>query len=146
MRRVALALALAPLGCLPSAPTFDAQTEGEALVISETARFAGMLGVRVHGELVDQTRLYPPGQYGCPADAKASCYATGWLEGGVAWYYRRGIAEAWEIGGAGLVSGIAAHEVAHALHLGHDAAHYCEIVRLGAVPTYPPPVAGLVCR
>lgn len=103
------------------------QTEVERLLISETARFAGMLSVRVHGELSD--RDWPDGR-------------VGWYEGGVA-YYNRAMVAKWvtvvPTPGHETATNVAAHEVAHAVTgPNHDCLHWTLCAQI-AQATYPSP-------
>jgi hypothetical protein len=132
-------------GCLRSPTGLESDSEAEAQVLKDTARFAGALSVRVHGEVTDRRYDIPAGTGGCPKGG-ASCYATGWYQSGVAWYYRPGIASAWDIGGSALIRDIAAHETCHAIESGHNPLHVACIRSLGAVPTYDPAtIGGALC-
>jgi hypothetical protein len=107
----------------------------EDALIAETAHFAGVLNVQVRGEITDKRYDTPLGR------------AAGWYSGGVAYYDREMVAKYVSIepeAGKETARNVAAHEVAHAVHYNHDAAHWCLTARI-ATPTYPPPVAGLVC-
>lgn len=137
---ILLVIALIP-GCGHSQwATTDPTTESELLLISETARFAKLQGVDVVGEITETPYIVPAGQQGCPADHAGGCYAAGWLQSGVAYYYRPIIKDT----SPADCTNIAAHEVAHAISPYHDAKHWCASAKF-ATPTYPPPVAGLVC-
>lgn len=123
-------------GCGIKGPTtLDAETPVEMALLAETAHFAGVLNVQVRGEITDQRYDTPAGR------------AAGWYSGGIAYYDREMVAQYVSLepeAGHETARNVAAHEVAHALHHNHDAAHWCLTARI-ATPTYPAPVAGLVC-
>lgn len=120
------------VGCFRYEPTVATNVLEEAL-LSETARAAGAMGVRVHGEITD-TISSAQRVAGRPDP-------TGWYQAGVAWYYRPRIEPTVSIDpapGKETARNIAAHEVAHAKHRNHDCAHWC-LCNKFAVPTYPSP-------
>lgn len=116
-------------------------TSTEMALVDNTARWAGQRGVKVRGEIT--TERYT----GVDADGK-SWEAAGWYKAGVA-YYNRDMVARWvtlvPTPGCETAANVAAHEVAHALYHAHDAQHWCCTQHMGATPTYPAPVAGLVC-
>ena len=101
-------------------PVSSSGTEQEAWVLAETARIAGVLNVRVHGELTDH--VYSPGE---------GQVAAGWYEGGVAYYYRPWIMKQ----SLETLTDVAGHEVCHAVSFFHDAAHWRCMAQV-AHPTY----------
>ena len=120
-------------GCGAVAPTVDPATELEMLLIAETSRFAGMMGVQVRGEITDQhyTGIGPSGPW----------EATGWYQAGVAYYNRGMVAKTVSIDVEPYketASNVACHEVAHALEPQHDIKHWTLMSRY-CVPTYPRP-------
>ena len=134
MRRWMLVVAAAVLaGCGAVTPTEQPASEVEEALVSETARLAGVLGVRVRGEITEKRYITPQGE------------ATGWYSGGVA-YYNRAMVEQ----GVSLepepyhetATNVAGHEVAHAISSGHDCLHWTTSARL-ATPTYPNPCGRL---
>lgn len=137
MTRTSLALlALLAAACSAESPTnpdtVPAVTESEAFVLSETARFAGMLNVKVRGEITDY--LYA---VDCPGGgAPKGCVAFGWYHRGTAYYHRPSVGRYPD-----QLTAVAAHEVCHAVSLFHDRAHWCCQKKLGVQPTYPFPVA-----
>lgn len=135
MRRYGLALGLLATSC---GFRYEATAPGnpvEEALLSETARAAGAIGVRVRGEITDTispAQLSP----GVPAP-------TAWYSGGVAWFYRPMIAKYVSIDpepGRETARNVATHEVCHAVSYHHDLAHW-ECMNTYAVPTYPRPVA-----
>jgi hypothetical protein len=130
VKRAALA-ALVLAGCSIDLTVPSSGTEQETHVLGETARFAGMLGVRVRGELTDANREYPPGSFGCPAGG-LPCWAAGWYEAGVA-YYRRSWVVKQELAN---LTDTAAHEVCHSKEPGHNPKHLACCTSVGARPTY----------
>ena len=119
----------------PSSPSDDV----EAMLLSETARFAGMLKVAVHGEMTDSISaaqregLEPKG------------YPAGWYLAGVAWYYRPQVKRFVTLepeAGHETATNVAAHEVCHAVSPWHDLQHW-RCSRDIAVPTYPMPGVGI---
>lgn len=110
----------------------------EATLLSETARAAGALGVRVHGEITDT--ISKAQQVAGQEDP------TGWYSGGVAWYYRPQVARFVSIepeGGHETARNVAGHEVCHAISSFHDVTHWECMARVAA-PTYPRPGVGAV--
>lgn len=98
----------------------------ELHILAETSRFAGLMGVKVRGEITDTPYLYG-GQV-----------ATGWYQGGVAYYYRPHVEKLNNNGFAETTTNVACHEVCHAKNPHHDLAHW-ECMNKWAVPTYPRP-------
>lgn len=107
-------------------------TAEEEHVLAETARFAGALSVKVHGELTDSKYTMPAGIGGCPKDSYSGCLASGWFDAGVAYYYRPHILTY----SLGLLTDVAAHETCHAIERGHNFLHQTCIRSVGAIPTY----------
>ena len=132
------AMAAALVGCASPYPTEAAEhyTAVEMALVDHTARYAAQLGVQVRGVIT--SKMYP-------GFAAAGIDATAWYEGGVAYYYRPNVAR-WvslvPAPGQEAATNIAAHEVAHAIYPWHAADHWCCTQHMGAVPTYPFPVAG----
>jgi len=131
-------------GCTAARPTEASETYTtiEMALVDNTARWAGQLGVKVRGEIT--TERYTG------VDASGVAWeATGWYIAGVAYYNREQVAR-WvrlvPTPGCETAANVAAHEVAHALYHAHDAQHWCCTQHMGATPTYPAPVAGLVCE
>jgi hypothetical protein len=125
-------------GCAVARPTEASEFSAtEMALVDDTARWAGQLEVNVRGEITTRTHITPQGR------------ATGWYEGGVAYYDREMVAE-WvrlvPTPGCETAANVAAHEVAHALYPTHDISHWCCTVHMGATPTYPPPVVGAQCE
>lgn len=134
-----VALLVATIGCVSPYPTEASETftEVEMALVDHTARFATQLGVKARGEITD--KMYP---------ALAEMNPTAWFDGSVAYYYRPNVARYVRLvptPGCETAANVAAHEVAHALYHAHDAQHWCCTQHMGATPTYPAPVAGLVC-
>lgn len=134
------AAALLMTGCGLANPTEASEpfTAVEMALVDNTARFADQIGVRVRGEITTQRYVLPDG-----------AEAAGWYIAGVA-YYNRDMAAKWislvPEPGRETAANVAAHEVAHAIYHNHDASHWCCTQHMGATPTYPAPVAGLVCE
>ena len=129
-----VALLLVTIGCgTLNRGLVDPDDEIEALLVSETARHAATLGVRVEGQLVS-TCPYTEGR-------------LGWYEGGIAYYYRP-LVEKQVVVARGdrcpdyprceAATNIAAHEVCHAKYRAHDLAHWTCNNTL-AQATYPRP-------
>jgi hypothetical protein len=117
-----LVVALA-LGCSAWSPVSSSGTPQEELVLSETLRFAMVLGVKVHGELTDSiywVKEYNPYYVGEPT------YAAGWYQNGVCYYYRPWVVRQ-EVS---VMSSLAAHEVCHSQSLNHDQQHSQCVERL----------------
>lgn len=133
-----VALATLMTGCGMASPTAASDfTPVEQALVDDTARWAGQLGVSVRGEITTQRYDTPQGR------------AAGWYQGGVAYYDREMVAEYVRLvptPGCETASNVAAHEVAHAIYSAHDISHWCCTVHMGAVPTYPAPVAGAQCE
>jgi len=134
MRKLLL-VALFTAGCGFQWEPLSPSNTIEDLLISETARYAGMMGVKVHGEMTDDLtkgqKLQEP---------------LAFYDSGIAWYYRPLVQQHVTIeNGNDCPSGtclratdVAAHEVCHAKHPLHDLAHW-ECSNKWAVPTYPRP-------
>lgn len=119
MRRWAVG-ALLFAGCGAGIPTVEPVDGREAFVIAETARYAGMLGLRVRGKITDRTQWYAPGEAGCPSSPPIGCYAAGYYSAGVAYFYRPWVGRQERAA----LSQVACHEVCHAApgaYLGHTA-------------------------
>lgn len=86
----------------------------EQHVLDETARFAGMLRVKVHGVLTDDEYIVNCGD-------GTRCPAAGWYAGGVAYYWRPHLLKKDLAYG----SALAAHETCHALHYDEKKADAC---------------------
>lgn len=101
----------------------------EAYVISETARFATQLGVRVSGQITDGR-----GPDGCAGQAGCES-GFAWLDGDTAYFNR-----SWVNGDApdSLLSQVAAHETCHAIAKDHSLLHWQCSAQL-STPTYPRP-------
>lgn len=133
MRRAAGVLVgmLFAAGCA-GLPTVDPVGENEAFVIAETARYAGLLGLRVRGEITERTTWYAPGEGGCPTSPPVGCYAAGYYSAGVAYFYRPWVDRQTD---PRELSRVAAHEVCHgsggAAYLGHGADWQACMVRAG---------------
>lgn len=134
------AAALLLTGCglaNPSAVSASTFTSVEMALVDDTARWAGQLGVKVEGRITTDRYVLPDG-----------AEAAGWYSGGIA-YYNRDMAAKWislvPEPGRETAANVAAHEVAHAIYHNHDASHWCCTQHMGAGPTYPAPIAGLVC-
>lgn len=113
-------------------PTASTNVLEDAL-LSETARAAGALSVRVHGEITD---TISNGQI-----KQGQVAPTGWYQAGVAWYYRPRIEPTVSIDptpGKETARNIAGHEVCHAISFFHDNAHW-NCMNSVAAPTYPRP-------
>lgn len=124
-----LALSASACGGL-NLPTSPASTPEEEMLLSETTRLAGMLFVKVRGEITDACYETPGGQ------------ALGWLSNGVAYYNRALVAQYVSISpeaGKETATNIAAHEVCHTQTPGHNLLHWNCSLSLGATPTYPRP-------
>ena len=91
-------------------PTVEPVGANEVLIVAETARVAGVLGLEVRGAISERPYVVPAGQQGCPAVPATGCYAAGWYVGGVAYYWRGWVARA----DAGEITFVATHEVCHA--------------------------------
>lgn len=133
------AMCAAFVGCAAPYPTEASETftSVEMALVDNTARFAAQLGVSVRGEITTRQYVTPQGR------------ALGWYSAGVAYYDRAMVAQYVRLvptPGCETASDVAAHEVAHALYHNHDAQHWCCTRHMGATPTYPAPVAGLVCE
>jgi len=129
-------LVLALAGCGFHWSVVGPADEKEYLLISETARYAGLVGVRVTGEIVDKLS---PAQ--ADAQLKTGVTPAGWYDQGVAYYYRPQIRENMSIeleAGKETVSNVAAHEVCHAISYKHDLAHW-NCMNKWATPTYSRP-------
>jgi hypothetical protein len=87
-------------------------------VVAETARFAGMLGVRVRGVVTDVTYLVPAQAPRYPGERVP---AAGWYAHGVAYYYRPVVLTR----DAAYLTRLAAHETCHALHRSEEGANAC---------------------
>lgn len=110
----------------------------EEALLSETARAAGALNVRVHGEITD---TISPAQIEQVNQAGGKGTPTGWYQAGVAWYYRPRIEPTVSIDptpGKETARNIAGHEVCHAISFFHDTAHW-NCMNSVAAPTYPRP-------
>lgn len=119
MRRGIAGLALVLAACA-GLPTVDPVGENEAFVVAEAARYAGELGLRVRGEITTETRWFKPGEAGCPSSPPIGCYAAGYYDAGVAYFYRPWVARQERPA----LSEVACHEVCHAApgaYLGHTA-------------------------
>lgn len=118
MKYMTVLMLLVLFGCSPESPTnpdtTNPVTESEYFVLAETARFAGILGANVRGELTDY--FYP---VAC-ADGTKGCHAFGWYHKGVAYFYRPEVNRQSRY----TLSDAAAHEVCHSVSLFHDAALY----------------------
>ena len=129
--RYLLPLVLLLTACHPYGVT-SPSGEKEALLLSETDRFATLMGVKVRGEISDRQ----PQSF-----ISAGVTAAGWYEGGVAYYYRPEIERHMSIepeAGKETCTNVAAHETCHALHRNHDLAHW-SCMNQWATPTYPHP-------
>lgn len=139
MRRALVPLALVLAGCNATMPTGqEAMTENEALAITETARFAQLVGVRVGAEIVDRD---PWAGLGTQAWARYNAGTVYWIR---PWVNRLG---QWnEMSGTfnESVTNVACHEVCHAkTGQAHDVRHW-RCMNEHATPTYPEPKAGTV--
>ena len=107
------ALVLTLCGCEGAwSPTEASADPREEHVLSETERFAVVLGVRVEGRLTDDV-------YKCATEDGTPTVAAGWYDRGVAWYYRPNLkAKDLSYG-----TELAAHEVCHAIEPTHNARH-----------------------
>lgn len=138
MRRLAAVLCLVVAvpflpACGLSNPTgFEPESEVEIMLLSETARFASLMNVKVRGEIVER---YPWASSGQPIP-------TAWYEGGVAYYYRSMVKLNVSIEvapGKETATNVAAHEVCHAkTGSPHDRLHW-DCMNTYAFPTYPKP-------
>ena len=122
---------LVAIGCR-GITTVEPTTENEVRVLAETDRLAGVLGVKVRGEITDYVLERSNAECGIGV---AHCIAAAWYERGVCYYYRP------EINRYSLefMTDLAAHEVCHSKHFFHDHKHWQCMVDLGAIPTYPEP-------
>lgn len=133
--RILVIAALLAAGCGNAYnPVASSGTEQEAWILAETARIAGVLNVRVHGELTDHVYSIKQGTGGCPADYPTPCIAGGWLEGGTAYYYRPWVLRQ----SLENLTDTAGHEVCHAVSFFHDVKHWTCMAQV-AHPTYPFP-------
>lgn len=129
----AIVLALVLSGCGFKYKPTDSSNVLEDALISETARAAGVLNVRVHGEI---TNTISKGQ-----QIAGQPDPTGWYQAGVAWYYRPRIEPTVSIDpapGKETARNVAGHEVCHAISYFHDMAHWKCMTNVAA-PTYPRP-------
>lgn len=112
-------VALWMMGCNLESPTnpdvVEAASPKERFVVAETARFAGILGARVRGEITDFLYVVP-----CPDGTAGVCHAFGWYHSGVAYYYRRDVNTQPD----STLSDAAAHEVCHSVSPFHDSVMY----------------------
>jgi hypothetical protein len=109
----------------------------EEMLLAETARFAGQLGLKVRGEITD-TISKAQQTSGIPDP-------TAWYSGGVAWYYRPRVRETVSLEpepGHETATNVAAHEVCHAVSRFHDLEHWTCQAEI-ATPTYPKPNGGV---
>lgn len=116
----------------------SANSPVEEMLLAETARAAGALSVRVHGEITD---TISPAQIGQTNQAGGAGLPTGWYQAGVAWYYRPRVAVTVSIDpepGRETARNVAGHEVCHAVSFFHDLAHW-KCMDSVAAPTYPRP-------
>jgi len=125
MKRWLLVATLVLTGCNATWDPVSPSTDNEYLILAETARLAGLMGVKVTGEITDTP--YFVGQQA----------AVGWYLAGTAYYYRPYVANLGEDGWE-TVTNVAAHEVCHAISMQHDVKHW-ECMDLWATPTYPHP-------
>ena len=138
-----VALLVALVGC--ATPAYPTESGGfstvEMALVDNVARFSAQLGVPVKGAIT--TERYR----GTWLDG-TEWEATGWYTGGVA-YFNRDMVEKFvrlvPTPGCVTATDAAAHEVAHSLYYPHDEQHWCCTVHMGATPTYPAPMNGLVC-
>ena len=137
MRVLIACLALLASGCGGfSWPTLAPEADVESVLLAETRRASDALGVKVEGRITDE---WSPGQVEAAAGGQA---ALAWYTPGVAWYYRPLVAKHVSIepeGGKETARNVAAHEVAHAVSIGHGCAHWRCAYAAGATPTYPNP-------
>jgi len=127
-------------GCASAYPTEPDEefSAVEMALVDNTARWAAQLGVNVRGEIT--SRMHP---------GLTSLNPAGWYEAGVAYYYRPNIERYVQLvptPGGQTASGVAAHEVAHAIYYLHDISHWCCTKHMGAEPTYPAPMTGALCE
>lgn len=129
MRTLLLALTIATAGCGAQWDVVSPDGEKESFLLAETARFAGLMGVKVRGEITD-TPYYV-----------GTSVATGWYTSGTAYYYRPLVKnlEFQPTAGRETLTNVAAHEVCHTVSINHDLAHW-ECMNRWAFPTYPKPV------
>lgn len=110
----------------------------EETLLAETARAAGVLNVRVHGEITD---TISKGRVEQANQAGGAGLPTGWYQAGVAWYYRPRVAVTVSIDptpGRETARNVAGHEVCHAISYFHDLTHW-NCMNSVAAPTYPRP-------
>jgi len=133
---VAAVVAVLLPGCSKAAQwsPVDPSSDVEGVLISETARFAGLHGVKVRGEITEKLS---------PAQAASGQNPTGWYEAGVAYYYRPMIAKYVTVeptAGHETATNVAHHEVCHAVTgRAHDLAHWKCNGTFGSTATYPAP-------
>ncbi len=128
MRAAAVALlALTSAGCGFKWDVVSPTDAVEGELLSETARFAGVLGVNVHGVITDEL-----------SKAQKLNEPVGFYDGGVAYYYRPNVEKYVGPGKVLSATDVAAHEVCHANHYLHDHAHWACSASI-ATPTYPEP-------
>lgn len=110
-----------------------ATDEVEAKLVSETAKFAGILGVQVQGKITES--ITDEQRQALTADTGWS-----WYDKGTAWYYRPGLNHVSLEPEEGKItaSQLAAHETCHALANNHSLLHWQCSAKL-STPTYPRP-------
>lgn len=139
MRRTVpvLALGLALAACAAKSGV-EPSSLVESALIAETARYAGVMGVRGRGEITDHAN-----------EDQKKHEVVGWWSGGVAWYYRPNVerfigvvpGDCPEAPRCEVPANVAVHELAHSVHPQHDWRHWCLCARY-ATPTYPWPGPG----
>jgi hypothetical protein len=137
VRKFTLALWLVSLGCGGNYKwsTTEPSSEIEAILLSETTRFAKLHVVNVRGEITDKLS---------PAQA-AGPTPVGWYANGIAYYYRPMIVKFIVIEaepGKLAATDVASHEVCHVKNPVHDMPHWVCMSKF-ASPTYPAPASGL---
>jgi len=119
MRRFPILAALLLAGCaLHRMPTAAPSHPLEHHVLSETARFAARIGVKVQGVITTRARMVPAI---APLYPGEKVPAAGWYSNGRAEYFRWVIRDHDRDYGTAL----AAHEVCHARHHGEAEADAC---------------------
>lgn len=131
MKRGAVVPVLVSLGCNFEYSFVEPSGIVEEMLISETARFAGILGVQVRGEITDKL---------APNQISAVVTPLSWYDEGIAYYYRPMLHRVSLTPEAGkeTATNIAAHEVCHSKHFLHDISHWLCSDDL-ATPTYARP-------
>jgi hypothetical protein len=127
MKAIAVGVvAIATCACGGSwSPVASSGTEQEALAVSETARAAAVLGVKVDAKLTDSVYWVKAGTWGC--EGLIDCKAAAWYTQGTVMWYRPWVVKQ----DANAIAATAAHEVCHAIEYNHNAKHAECVRRVG---------------